>query len=146
MDQQSIDFMIDERQAVVGQQSDNDDELPGGRRGQQEDDKNNNEDLDETQPYDDDNELHQEPGIEPAVEPAVEPEEKKKRRILSHVENLSRLCRVCGATLLAGTTYCYPVLGWAAKLEATFGGMFSNDDPDVHPQKFCARCHSSIGN
>ena len=42
----------------------------------------------------------------------------------NHIYNLSRVCRVCGNTLLAGSAYAYPVKGWEARLTQTFGNIF----------------------
>ena len=48
--------------------------------------------------------------------------------------------------MLSGTTYCYPVAGWETKLESTFSVKLTGEDEDIHPLKFCRKCHASIGN
>ena len=46
--------------------------------------------------------------------------------------------------MLTGSAYVYPVCGWEAKLEMTFGNVFGNEDVDIHPTKFCSGCHAKI--
>ena len=62
-----------------------------------------------------------------------------------HVENLSKVCRVCGSTLACGNGYSYPVTEFKEKLTKTFGDIFNLEDREVNRPYFCSRCHASLG-
>ena len=60
-----------------------------------------------------------------------------------NLENLTKLCRVCGQNLGQNT---YNVSNLSKRLHEHFFLTTTNDENDIHPKKKCQKCYSKLSN
>lgn len=60
-----------------------------------------------------------------------------------HATSLSKLCRICGLIL---TKYAYKVAGLSESIKSSHFIDVTQDNPALHPDKICQKCHLTLKN